>query len=109
MILSSITRNSSTPKDRVLLLDFLKFFFIIPIVIFHTNESIFGSNIPPILENTWLYKYILNFAEMFSFSGQSIVALFCFLIGYRELKMEFFRRLFLILILGYLFVFYVYF
>lgn len=73
-------------KKRLYLLDLFKLFSIISIVFFHFNEFLFDTDYHPLRPFTIIYRFVGVFCEYTSFSGQSIVSVFAFLVGFRFTK-----------------------
>jgi hypothetical protein len=87
-------------KDHLYLLDFLKFFTLISITIFHVNEFIYFTDIFPANNNSLLFWGSSFFARVFALGGQVLVMITYFLFGYsRKSKISFFK-IFLFTILG---------
>lgn len=99
----------SSSKKYFFFLDFFKIFFFIPILIFHVNEVIYGTDVIPIRNQTYLYRYMAEFAEYFGWSGQGIVGLFAYLYGKRGISIFDLRKLLPLFFIGIAVVLWAYF
>lgn len=73
----------SKPEKRLWLIDLLKPFSMISIVVFHFNEFIFEGDFHPLRAKTIFFNHVTYFSEYTSFSGQTIVSIASFLFGLR--------------------------
>lgn len=97
--------TNQAPK-RLLLLDLVKVFSMISIVIFHFNEFIFDAEYNPLRNETLFFRYSAYFAEFTSFGGQTIVSVVTFLFGFSQPKLSVkkYLKLMVILLIGYVIV-----
>ncbi len=79
--------------------DILRIVSMVAILSFHSNETVFYSDIPPVKDGL-LFPFLYVFAPMIGFSGFTVAALSSFLYAIREPAARVWYRLFALLTVG---------
>ncbi|MCO4754555.1 MAG: hypothetical protein KC478_08725 [Bacteriovoracaceae bacterium] len=76
--------NETKSFQRIYGIDVIKLIILFPIVYFHLNEFVFGTNQFPLGDSAIFYNTIYPFTSFFAFSGVALVFLSFFLFGYKK-------------------------
>lgn len=76
------------PKGHLILIDYLRIISICAIVPFHCVEFLFYHDHPTILYSTWFFWVAQAYARLVPYSGQTVILLSFFLIGYTQKKFK---------------------
>jgi hypothetical protein len=76
-----MTTKSFTPENRFHGFDIIRLLSMIAILVLHTNEAIFWTDLHPLPGEFSIYRAILSLAQFITYSGFTIIALSFFLIG----------------------------